>query len=87
MIFVRSACVLAALGLLNGAGLAMGQSADPSMPNDAASAGANPNRERAKQLYEEGLTAYRAGKYSDAIDKKGRAGREECISARLSSRL
>jgi len=69
MIFVRSACFLAALGLLNGAGLAMGQSADPSMPNGAESAGANPNRERAKQLYEEGLTAYRAGKYSDAIDK------------------
>ena len=69
MVCARFACVLAALVLLNGPLLATAQSADPLTPSGATSVDANPNRERAKQLYEEGLTAYRAGKYSVAVDK------------------
>ena len=51
-----------------------GSAAGGAEPNDAppesARATDTPNvRERAKAFYEEGLKAYRAGKYSDAIDK------------------
>ncbi len=44
-----------------------GQVADA--PSSEAPAVSNADRERAKQLYEDGLASYRAGKYSEAIDK------------------
>jgi tetratricopeptide (TPR) repeat protein len=47
--------------------VASGQGAD--VPSSEAPAVSNADRERAKQLYEDGLAAYRASKYSEAIDK------------------
>jgi tetratricopeptide (TPR) repeat protein len=67
----RTVAFLTAIGVCFLASASSAWAAEPSAPevrgatnSDDASA-----RERAKSLYEEGLTAYRAGMYSDAIDK------------------
>ncbi len=65
----RTVALLAIVGACLSAG-ANGAAAEPAPEEQSAAVGANSgSRERAKQLYEEGLSAYRAGKHSDAIDK------------------
>ena len=66
---VRLVIALSVAGLLMGPAHALGQPQEQPTQGGVVSTTEGPDRERAKQLYEQGLEFYRSRQYSEAIDR------------------